>query len=124
MFIQYFLVLLVLLILYRILAKWRQGYLSSRDALFWAGFWLVVGAIVIVPETTSFLARMVGVGRGTDLVVYLSIVLIFYIIFQITVKIERIERNITKVVRQVAISGGSKEMDVETSCGQEQNKKI
>ncbi len=105
MFIQYFLVILVLLIIYRVIIKWRQGFLAFRDAIFWMGFWLVVGAIVLVPETTSFMARMVGVGRGADLVVYLSIVLIFYIIFQITVKIEKIERNITKIVRQVAVSG-------------------
>lgn len=103
MFIQYFLVFLVLLILYRVTVKWRQGFLAFRDMIFWVGFWLVVGAIVIVPETTSFMARMVGVGRGSDLVVYLSIVLIFYIIFQITVRIERIDRNITKIVRQVAL---------------------
>jgi hypothetical protein len=105
MFIQYLLVFLVVLILCRVLIKWRQGFLAFRDMIFWVGFWLVVGAIVIVPETTSFMARMVGVGRGADLVVYLSIVLIFYIIFQITVKIERVERNITKIVRQVALSG-------------------
>lgn len=105
MIIQYFLVILVLLIIYRVIIKWRQGFLAFRDAIFWMGFWLVVGSIVLVPETTSFMARMVGVGRGADLVVYLSVVLIFYIIFQITVKIEKIERNITKIVRQVAVSG-------------------
>jgi len=62
-----------------------------------------VGIIILLPDTTSFLAELVGVGRGADLVVYLSIVLIFYIIFQMTIKIEKIERNITKVVRTVAM---------------------
>lgn len=108
---QYLLVLLVLLIVYRVIIKWRQGFLSPKDAFFWVGFWLVVGAIVVVPETTSFLARMVGVGRGADLVVYLSIVLIFYIIFQVTVKIEKVERNITKIVRTVAMEDGGREKE-------------
>ena len=62
-----------------------------------------MGIIILLPDTTSFLAELVGVGRGADLVVYLSIVLIFYIIFQMTIKIEKIERNITKVVRTVAM---------------------
>lgn len=57
----------------------------------------------MLPDTTSYLAELVGVGRGADLIVYLSIVLIFYIIFQMTIKIEKIERNITKVVRTVAM---------------------
>lgn len=75
----------------------------SRDLIFWTGFWFVVGLIILLPDTTSYLAEIVGVGRGADLIVYLSIVLIFYIIFQMTIKIEKIERNITKVVRTVAM---------------------
>jgi len=77
--------------------------LNLKDLIFWVGFWLVVGVIVVMPEVTSFWARIVGVGRGVDLIVYLSIVLIFYIIFQITVKVERVERNITKIVRTLAL---------------------
>lgn len=103
MLIQYLLIFLVLLIIYRIILKWKQGLLGSRDLFFWVGFWIVVGIIVIRPEVTSFLANMVGVGRGADLVTYLSIVLIFYIIFQIMVKIEKIERNITKIIRKIAL---------------------
>lgn len=103
MFIQYLLSFLVLLIIYRVVIKWRQGILTSRDLVFWVGFWFVVGIIILLPEATSFMAEIVGVGRGSDLVVYLSIVLIFYIIFQMTIKIEKIERNITKVVRTVAM---------------------
>ncbi len=109
MLIQYLLSFLILLIIYRVVAKWRQGVLTSRDMIFWIGFWFVVGVIILLPETTSFMAKQVGVGRGVDLVVYLSIVLIFYIIFQMTIKIEKIERNITKVVR--AISTGNEVAD-------------
>lgn len=106
MLIQYLLVFLILLIIYRVAIKWRQGILTPRDAIFWIGFWFVVGLIILLPDTTSFLAGLVGIGRGADLVVYLSIVLIFYIIFQMTIKIEKIERNITKIVRAVALKGG------------------
>ncbi len=77
--------------------------MTSRDVIFWIGFWFVVGIIILLPDVTSYLAELVGVGRGADLIVYLSIVLIFYIIFRMTIKIEKIERNITKVVRTVAM---------------------
>jgi hypothetical protein len=103
MLIQYLLSFLILLIVYRVVIKWKQGILTSRDLVFWTGFWLVVGIIILLPDTTSYLAEIVGVGRGADLIVYLSIVLIFYIIFQMTIKVEKIERNITKVVRTVAM---------------------
>lgn len=123
MLIQYLLVFLILLIIYRVAIKWKQGLLASRDLIFWVIFWLVVGVIVIKPEATSFLAEYAGVGRGADLIIYLSIVLIFYIIFQITVKIEKIERNITKIVRTVALSRGDEdEKDVVGADGYNQKK--
>jgi hypothetical protein len=123
MLIQYLLVFLLLLIIYRIIIKYKQGLLGSRDLLFWTSFWIVVGIIVIRPEVTSFVADLVGVGRGADLVVYLSIVLIFYIIFQITVKIEKIERNITKIVRTVAMEENPQRQD-EARDGAQENKKV
>lgn len=103
MLIQYLIVFLILLIICRVIIKWKQNLLGVRDFIFWFIFWIAVGIIVVLPEVTSFLAQLVGVGRGADLVIYLSIVLIFYIIFQIMVRIERIERNITKIVREVAM---------------------
>ncbi len=115
MLIQYLLSFLILLIIYRVVIKWRQGILTSRDVIFWVGFWFVVGIIILLPDTTSFLAELVGVGRGADLIVYLSIVLIFYIIFQMTIKIEKIERNITKVVRTVAMKDEMEENGQQTT---------
>jgi len=109
MLIQYLLIVLVLLIIYRVIVKWRRGFLAFRDFLFWLGFWVVVGIIVVRPEVTSFVANVVGVGRGADLVIYFAVVLIFYIIFQMTIKIEKIERDITKIVRTVALEQENKE---------------
>ncbi len=103
MLIQYLIIILILLIIYRVILKRRQGLLEARDFIFWLIFWIVVGFIVVLPEITSFLAQLVGVGRGADLVIYLSIVLIFYIIFQMMIRIEKIERNVTKIVREMAM---------------------
>ena len=50
------------------------------------------------------MAERIGViASGIELVVYLSVVIAFYLIFRIFVRLDRIEKNITKVVREVAI---------------------
>jgi hypothetical protein len=103
MLIQYFLILVILVILYRTFGRWRQGSLDFKAFIFWLCFWVLAGMVVIRPESTNFIANMLGVGRGADMVVYLSIIFIFYLIFQITIKTEKIERNITKIVREMAI---------------------
>jgi hypothetical protein len=44
-----------------------------------------------------------GVGRGADLLLYLAIVLGGFLFLLVYSKIKRIERDITEVVRQMAI---------------------
>ncbi|OGF21173.1 hypothetical protein A2316_03495 [Candidatus Falkowbacteria bacterium RIFOXYB2_FULL_38_15] len=103
MLIQYFLIFLVLAIVYRTFSRWKQGSLALKKFIFWLCFWAIACVVVLKPESTDFVANILGVGRGADMVVYLSIILLFYIVFQTTIKIEKIERNITKIVREMAI---------------------
>ena len=49
------------------------------------------------------LSSILGIARGADLIVYVSVVLLFYLIFRLYVKMEKIEQDVTKVVRKIAI---------------------
>ena len=57
----------------------------------------------LVPKETDVIAQFVGVERGADLLVYLSILVLFFTVFKIIVKLEKIDRDITKIVRETAI---------------------
>lgn len=52
-----------------------------------------------VPNSLTKLANFFGIGRGADLVLYVGLVAVFYFIFRIYVRLEKMERNITKIVR-------------------------
>jgi len=69
----------------------------------WSIFWLAGGLIVWWPNLTNIIATNLGIGRGADLIFYISIILLFYLIFKIYIKIEKIERNITKLTRKDAL---------------------
>lgn len=69
----------------------------------WVLFWLVGALVVIRPNATAYFAELVGIGRGADLVVYCSIALIFFIIFRLMIKINRLERHITELTRSEAL---------------------
>ncbi len=88
----------------RVGQKIRSRALSRRWGYFWLAFWAGVGIVVALPWTTSLLAARLGVTRGVDLVIYVSIVALFYLVFRLTIKIEKLESNITKLVREVALS--------------------
>ena len=52
------------------------------------------------PNGTTILANNLGIGRGADLILYISIVILFYLVFKLHVKLESVGRDIAKVVRQ------------------------
>ena len=81
----------------------REGVLSLRGAAFWILFWILAGLIVVYPRLTSMLAETLGIGRGADLVIYISVAVLFYIVFHLHVKLEIVNRDVTKAVRRDAI---------------------
>jgi hypothetical protein len=105
-FIQILLIILILLIVWRLFKKYQAHSLGRWAFLGWLFFWLVVLLVVIWPETSSFLARVLGVGRGADLMIYLALVFIFYFLFYFAVKIYKLEQDLAKIVRHLALKEG------------------
>ena len=103
MFIQFFIIAFALFATYRALNQFKNGNLQIGWLVFWVGFWALAVVAVSVPETTDLAARWFGVGRGADLVVYLSVTVLFYLVFRMFVKLEDMEREITKIVRSDAL---------------------
>jgi len=97
---------------FRVWQKIRARSLGARWGAFWLAFWLGVGVVVALPWTTSLLAARLGVTRGVDLVIYVSVIVLFYLVFRLTLKIEKLEGNITKLVREVAMFGIKKDNDL------------
>ena len=59
--------------------------------------------VTIQPNLTARVAELLGVGRGADVIVYASLAALFFIVFRLMVKIEKLNREITKVVRNDAL---------------------
>ncbi|MFA4845271.1 MAG: DUF2304 family protein [Patescibacteria group bacterium] len=101
--IQFLIIVFALFAITRTVLQFKRGALSSLWLLFWILFWLVAGVVAALPQTADALARLVGVGRGADVVIYLSLVVIFYLIFRLYVKIEQVESEITRLVRKLSM---------------------
>lgn len=102
MLIQIILSLFILFALINVGRRFKAQEISRLAFIFWVFFWLAVLVVVWRPTLSTELANFLGVGRGADLLFYLSIALIFYLIFRLNVKMEKMERNITKIVREIA----------------------
>jgi len=93
----------VLLSIFKLIKQRKNNKITLLSFIFWFILWLVIALVFYLPETTSYLAQMVGVGRGVDLALYISIIIIFYLLFKVFVRLNKIDREITKIVREQAI---------------------
>ena len=90
----------------------KDGLLSVSGLIFWVMFWVMAALAVLWPNTTQMIADRIGIGRGTDLVIYVSVAIIFFLLFKLHIKIEAINRDVTKVVRGKALHRAEKESEI------------
>lgn len=100
---QSLIVLFALATLYNVVKLKQKGTIGIRGAIFWTLFWLGVSVVVMWPQGVQIIARTFGVGRGTDFVLYISVITLFFLIFRLHIKIENIARSITKIARREAL---------------------
>lgn len=106
--IQLILSLFLLFAVSRVYFRFKEGTISLGNFLFWIGLWVLAIFSIFNPEFTNYWANLLGVGRGADVLIYISIALIFYLIFRTNVMIENLREEISKVVREVALKEKTK----------------
>lgn len=60
-------------------------------------------AAVVFPDLTNEVAMVVGVGRGADLVTYISLVAVLFVLVHYYAKFVELQRNVTQLARELAI---------------------
>jgi len=63
----------------------------------------IAGIAVVFPDLTDEAAKLVGVGRGVDLVTYLVEVGTLFVLLHYYTKFVELERRVTELVREIAI---------------------
>lgn len=100
---QVFLLTLAVLVMILVGLRYRQKRISTLSFFLWLPLWGAAAIVILFPNTTMVVAEILGIGRGADLVIYLSIIMLLYLIFRVVVRIERMDKEITKIVRAIAL---------------------
>lgn len=102
MLIQYIGTIIILIILAQLIVKLFKDRISILGSFMWIIFWVSGLIFIWSPELLDMIGGDLGVGRGIDVIIYMSIILIFYIIINQNNKIRKLQKEITKLVRELA----------------------
>ncbi len=100
--------LFTLVMVFKLFKQKQADKISTANFLIWLLLWLAILLVFWQPNSTSYLANILGIGRGADLVVYLSIIIVFYLLFRIFIRLNKIETDLTRLTREDAINHAKK----------------
>lgn len=103
MVIQITITLFVLFAASRILIQFKHKNVGLGGLLFWVFVWLSALTVVYWPGVIDGLAKWFGIGRAIDVLVYFGLLIGFYLIYRLYIKIVELEQAITKIVRASAL---------------------
>ena len=109
MLIQFILIVVILLIVLRLIYQLRNKSIGLKQFFGWLVIWISAIIVIWYPKITTIIATRVGIGRGVDLVTYISIISIFYLMFRLLLRIEKIEKEITTIIRNDALKNNKNE---------------
>jgi len=101
-------ILLILAVLVLLVFFLRHHGTSRSGATVKLGFalFVVLGVLaVILPDQVSRLAQLVGVGRGTDLVLYMLVVAFGFATINTYLRFKELELRYARLARAIALRG-------------------
>lgn len=104
--IQWIIIIFALFAFSRVIIRFHKRDIARGEFIFWNFVWLAVIIVAFLPNLSLQFANIFGVQRGTDFFSYIGLVILFYLVFRIYVKQEKIERDITKIVRGMSFRKG------------------
>ena len=83
--------------------RFRERKISISMLVLWIFIWIIIIGISINPELTNLFASVTGIGRGLDFILIIGLIGCYYLIFKMYTMIENMEKEITKLVREIAL---------------------
>ena len=90
------------------LIRGHYHHSNGKSSSYWFGLNTLVWLILLViggfaPNWTNYAAKTFGIGRGVDLALYVSVILLWTFILKVIQKQARTSEELTELVRAVAI---------------------
>ena len=73
------------------------------EGCLWTLFWCTIGYVAVEPRSLQVLSSITGIKRNEYAAVFTAIVILFFIVFYMILRIEALEQRIVKITRERAL---------------------
>lgn len=83
--------------------KWVRRELRLQAFFVWTLLWAMGALAILLPAYPAVIATRLGIGRGADLIIYSSIIILLAIAFSLYSHVRNVDRQITRLIREMAL---------------------
>ncbi|MFH1428089.1 MAG: DUF2304 family protein [Patescibacteria group bacterium] len=96
--------IIIAFFLSRLFWQKQKKQIGASEFIFWLIFWLLAASAIILLKWVDKLVAGLGFsGSGIDVLIYVAIIVLFYFIFKLRLKFEKLEKDLTKIVREISL---------------------
>ncbi len=96
--------ILIIIFIWRLVSQKNKKKISQNEFILWLSFWLLGAlAIVFIRQIDSFVEQLGFSGTGINFLLYIAIIILFYLIFKLRLKIAKLDKQLTEVVRKITL---------------------
>ncbi len=96
--------LFIAIFIWRLSVQKKKKQIGGNEFVFWLSFWLIGAVAVIFIRFLDKLLVTVGFsGSGINFLLYLAVLSLFYLVFKLRLKISKLEKNLTDLVREITL---------------------
>ena len=100
---QWLVPILSVFFIVRIIRQYLRKGRNKGYVVLWLGFWIGVTLLAIIPnELTHFLASALGFKSNISAIIFLSLGLLFLMVFYLSNELNKSEAQVTELVRAIA----------------------
>jgi hypothetical protein len=106
---QWLVPLICIFYLSRTLVQLAQNKRSLSSGLLWTVLWVTILVLAVIPNPVSMqIASLMGFKSNINAIIFVSLGWLFLLIFYLSSTLDRLERQLTILVRRIAISEAEK----------------
>ncbi|MEY3368162.1 MAG: hypothetical protein RI973_1317 [Bacteroidota bacterium] len=115
---QWLVPVISILYLSRTVLQMMKNKRSVSSGLIWIIFWLTITVLAVIPNPVSFkIATLMGFKSNINAIIFVALGWLFLLVFYLSSSIDRVERQITILVRKIAISESEKPDSLNYTAG-------
>ncbi len=95
---------LIAIFIWRLVSQKNKKQIKQNEFILWLIFWLLGAlAIIFIHDIDQFVHYLGFSGTGISFLIYLAVLILFYLVFRLRLNLAKMEENITKLVRTIAL---------------------